>query len=46
MLSESIKEIRTPAIQFREFLALNAEDEVQLFEYENEIFSGTEFSTL
>ena len=40
MFSETIKEIRTPGVRFREFLALNAEDEVQILQYENEIFSG------
>ena len=43
LLEETIKEIRTPGIRFREFLALNAEDEVQLFQFENEILSDMDF---
>ena len=46
MISLTIKEIRTPGVKFKEFLALNQEDEVQLFQFEDEIFSGRVFDKI
>lgn len=39
MRSDTIKEIRTPCVKYREFLALNSEEDVEVYLFEDEVIS-------
>ena len=41
MGSDTIKELRTPSVKYREFLALNSEEDVEVYLFEDEVISGT-----
>ena len=44
MGSDTIKELRTPSVKYREFLALNSEEDVEVYLFEDEVISGSGFA--